>query len=109
MATDVRLEGPAQNQFEKAPATIREELKALAPKLAKDPQHGEYVPPASVHNKATLKRWQARVGPVKNLYKLEMADGWRALYTVGSRGPDRVVMILEVVRHKEYERLMGYS
>ena len=109
MATDVRLEGPAQRQFEKAPAAIQDELRERAQELAKDPQLGEYVPPASVHNKATLQRWQARVGPVKNPYKLALADGWRSLYTVGSRGPDRIVMILEVVRHKEYERLMGYS
>lgn len=109
MPADVRLEGPAQKQFKKAPASIQDELRGWARELAGDPQLGEYVPPASVHNKATLRQWQARVGPVKNLYKLELADGWRALYTIGSRGPHRIVMVLEVVRHKEYERLMGYS
>lgn len=108
MATDVRLEGPAQKQFEKAPKTIQTELRKLAPKLAADPHTGEYVPVSDVHNKATVKKWERRVGRVRNLYKLELAHGWRALYTVGSRGADRIVLILEVVDHKHYERLMGY-
>lgn len=109
MATDVRLEGPAVKQFEKAPPRVQAELRTLAGKVADDPQFGIYIPRADVFNKATWKRWEARVGKVRNLYKLELRDGWRALYTVGSRGADRVVMVLEVLDHKAYERLMGYA
>lgn len=108
MATDVLLEGPAQKQLEKAPKAIQRRLRELAPDLKEDPHAGAYVPVADVHNKETIKRWERRVGHVRNLYKLELADGWRSLYTVGSRGAGRVVMILEVVDHKQYERLMGY-
>lgn len=104
---DVRLEGPAQKQFDKAPPRVRERLRALARRLAEDAQLGEYVPVTDVYSKATLKKWERRVGKVRNLYKLELHDGWRALYTVGSRGADRLVMVLEVVDHKQYERRMG--
>lgn len=108
MATDVRLEGPAQKQFDKAPPHIQQGLRKLAPELAKDPQLGAFIPLTDVYNKATRRKWEARVGRVRNLHKVELPDGWRALYTVGSRGAERVVMILEVVDHKKYERLMGY-
>lgn len=108
MAADVRLEGPAQKQFEKAPAPVQRGLRKFAPELAADPQLGEFIPLADVHNKVTLKKWERRVGRMRNLYKLELPDGWRTLYTVGSRGAERVVMILEVVDHKQYERVMGY-
>jgi hypothetical protein len=108
LTTDVRLEGPAQKQFAKVPKPIQAELRRLASRLASDPQSGEHVPVADVHNKATVKKWERHVGRVRNLYKLTLAEGWRALYTVGSHGADRVVMILEVVDHKRYDRLMGY-
>lgn len=104
----MRLEGPAQKQFEKAPKAIQNELRKLAQDLAIDPQWGEYVPVKDVHNKSTVKKWERRIGRMRNVYKLDLADGWRALYTIGSRGADRVVMILEVVDHKQYDRLMGY-
>lgn len=108
MAIGVRLEGPAQKQFEKAPGHVQRALRKLAARLADDPQAGEYVPVSDVHNKLTIKKWERRVGRPRNLYKLELPDGWRALYTVGSRGSDRLVMVLEVVDHKQYERIMGY-
>jgi hypothetical protein len=108
VATDVQLEGPAQKQFQKALHVVQAQLRRVARALAEDPQRGEYVPVSAVHNKGTIKKWRSRVGQVRNLYRLELAEGCRGLYTVGSRGPDRVVMILEVVDHKQYERLMGY-
>lgn len=108
MATGVLLEGSAQKQFEKAPKAVQRQLRELAGNLVEDPHAGEYVPVADVHNKGTVKKWERRVGRVRNLYKLELSDGWRALYTVGSRGAERVVMVLEVIDHKQYERLMGY-
>lgn len=109
MATDVRLEGAAIKQFEKAPTALQAEVRRVAKVLAANPQAGEYVPLKDVFNKATLKTWTARVGKPSNLYKVELRDGWRLLYTVGSRGPERVILVLEVVDHKRYERLIGYS
>lgn len=109
MPTDVRLAGAAIKQFDKAPEAIRSAIRQVARRLAENPQSGEYVPVKDVFNKATRKAWVARVGPLSNLYKVELRDGWRLLYTVGSRGPERVVMVLAVVDHKGYERLMGDS
>jgi len=109
LPTDVRLDGPAQKQFEDAPTSVQAALRVRAADLAQDPQAGEYVPILKVPSKLTVKKWTARVGRLTNLYKVELPSGWRALYTVGSRGPERVVLILEVVDHKKYERLMGYG
>lgn len=108
MATDVVLEGSAQKQFQKAPKPIQGALRDRAQHLARNPQAGEYVPLAQVPKKATVKKWERRVGRMRNLYKLELPDGWRALYTIGSRGADRIVLVLEVLDHKQYERAMGY-
>jgi len=95
--------------FEKAPSPISAETRRTAKALAVNPQAGECVPLKDVLNKATRKTWTARVGKITNLYKVELRDGWRMLYTVGSRGPERIVLVLELVDHKQYERLMGHS
>ncbi len=83
-------------------------MRRKAKNLAKDPQSGTFLPVARVP-KATLRRWEARVGRVTNLYKLDLPGAWRALYTIGSEGPLRVVLVLEVRRHRDYERVLGFS
>ena len=87
---EVRIEAPhAESQFRGAPADVRESLRRQARMLAHDPQHGTFIAIRQVP-KETLRRWQARVGAVLNLWKLDLPQGWRALYTVGSDGPLRV-------------------
>ena len=78
---------------------MQEALRRKAKDLAKDPQAGTFVSVTRVP-KATMRRWGARVGKVTNLYKLDLPGAWRALYTIGSDGPLRVVLVLEVLRRK---------
>jgi hypothetical protein len=107
--TEVRIESPhAEDQFRGAPSAVQEALRRQARTLAGDPQHGTFIAVGRVP-KETLRRWQARVGALPNLWKVDLPDGWRALYTIGSDGPLRVVIVIEVVRHKEYDRLLGYK
>ena len=108
-APEVRIESPhAEEQFRGAPREVQDALRRQARALSHDPQHGTFVALSRVP-KETVRRWQARVGAMQNLWKLDLPQGWRALYTVGSEGPLRVVIVLEVVRHKDYERLLGYK
>lgn len=39
----------------------------------------------------------------------DLPGAWRALYTIGSDGPLRVALVVEVLRHQDYERVLGYS
>lgn len=106
---EVRIEAPhAEGQFRGAPREVQDALRRRARRLAQDPQHGTFIAIGRVP-KDTVRRWQARVGTVPNLYKLDLPQGWRALYTVGSGGSLRVVLVLEILRHKEYDQLLGYS
>lgn len=101
------LEEHAARQDQSAPKSVHEALRRKADRLKEDPQTGTYVSPSRVP-KSTKRRWERRVGPVTNLYKLDLPRAWRVLYTVGSEGADRAVLILEIVNHTEYERLLGY-
>lgn len=105
---EVRLEAHAAKQFSRAPRPVQQDLRRKAKQLAHDPQRGTFIGIRRVP-KTTLAKWDARVGVQLNLYKLDLSGGWRALYAVGSDGPLRVVVILEVVDHKEYDRLLGYG
>ena len=47
---------------------------------------------------------------VNNLWRLELPDGWRALYTIASRPAGQPeIMVLRILSHKDYDRLFGYS
>jgi hypothetical protein len=106
---EVRLESPhAERQFREAPREVQKALRRKAQEVAADPQLGTFVAMTRVP-RSTRQKWERRVGPVQNLYKLDLPGAWRALYTIGSDGPLRVVLVLEVLRHKEYERVLGYS
>ena len=87
---------------------MQEALRRKAKDLADDPQARTFVSVTRVP-KATLRTWEARVGKVTNLYKLDLPGAWRALYTIGSDGPLRVVLVVEVLCHRDYERVSGYS
>lgn len=46
---------------------------------------------------------------LSNLFKLDLKGGWRLTYTIVSELNQRVVVVLEVLSHKEYGRRFGYS
>jgi len=47
--------------------------------------------------------------PIGNVWRFELPLAYRGVYTVHSApGPGTVVLILEILSHKEYERLFGY-
>lgn len=109
---DVGVDHPhAAKQFQNAPEDIQTKLRQLSPILEDDPQAGTYISSNKVYNAGTIPRWTRRLGfEPPNLFKLDLPSAWRALYTVTSDVPSggKLVLIIEIVDHKEYERLMGY-
>lgn len=109
VAYEVVLEDPhASRQFERAPKAVRDGLRRRAGTLAENPQRGTYARLSRVPRE-TRQRWEARVGPLENLYKVELPGAWRALYTHGTKKGRALVVILEVVDHTTYDRLLGYG
>ena len=43
-----------------------------------------------------------------NLWKLNLPNGWRLLYTVRTVPGNITIFVLDVVNHREYERIFGY-
>ncbi len=73
-------------------------------RLEKDVTAGDQVPKS--HIPEALKR---KYG-IDNLWRLELPEGWRALYTIASRPSEgTTVIVLRILSHAEYDRLFGYS
>lgn len=45
---------------------------------------------------------------VNNLYKYDLPNAWRLLYSLGKEGIEIIAIILEWCSHKEYERIFKY-
>lgn len=46
---------------------------------------------------------------VTNLYRREIGGNHRLIYTIRGRKEDKVYQLLDLLTHKEYDRLFGYS
>jgi hypothetical protein len=77
---------------------IARRARALKPVLLLDCLHGEVVRKSSIP-----KTLQARY-ELGNLYVEDLPSFWRLLYTVVNRGGRRVIVVVEIVSHKEYSR-----
>lgn len=70
--------------------------------LIKDPLCGIRVP-ARLFPKEYVQKYG-----ITNLWKYDLPNGWRLLYTVVGNEVKIVSVILEWMTHKEYERRFGY-
>jgi mRNA-degrading endonuclease RelE of RelBE toxin-antitoxin system len=58
------------------------------------------------------KPWPAkynRTHEVSNLYRCEIGGNHRLIYTIRGRQEDKVYQLLDLLTHKQYDRLFGYS
>ncbi|MFB0554213.1 MAG: hypothetical protein ACETWQ_12975 [Phycisphaerae bacterium] len=53
------------------------------------------------------KKYVKRYG-INNLYKYDLPNAWRLLYSLGREGIEIIAIILEWCSHKEYERIFKY-
>lgn len=70
--------------------------------LKNNPLYGTRVPSQQVP-KEYVKRYQ-----VTNLWKCDLPNAWRLIYTIKGDDVEIVSMILEWMTHKEYERRFNY-
>ena len=48
---------------------------------------------------------------ITNLFRVELPDFWRMLYTLtaGSSGIEIIVLVLDIINHKKYDKKFGYK
>jgi len=73
-------------------------------RIAQDPTVGDSI------RKSLIPKVLVRQYGVDNLWRLELPEAWRVLYSIAAKpGQEPQVFILRILTHKEYDRLFGYA
>ena len=54
------------------------------------------------------RAYSERYGPITNLWKYNLPDAWRLIYTIKNDKINVLSILLEWMDHKNYERRLGY-
>lgn len=85
------------------------ELKNLKDQLLKTFKHLKQDPFCGIHiAKKLIPHTYVKKYPIANVWKYDLPDGWRLLYSVASDETNLLVIILEWLSHKEYEKRFNY-
>ena len=71
--------------------------------LKENPQYGEPI------SKKLIPKTLIVEYNIKNLYRIELSNYWRMLYTLEGTQVEILLFVLNIVDHKEYNRLFGYK
>ena len=69
--------------------------------LKQNPQYGDPVP------KKLIPAVFLKMG-IQNLYRVELSNYWRMLYTLEGNNVEILVFVLSITDHKGYNKLFGY-
>ena len=70
--------------------------------LKENPQYGDPIA------KDLIPKNFRKLG-IQNLYRVELSNYWRALYTIEGTRVEIFLFVLSIVDHKEYNKLFGYK
>lgn len=110
MGKEVRvfLKGQAKEAYlrlkgrgDKEAAALLSSFERVKELLKENPQYGDPI------RKALIPKRFLEMG-IKNLYRVELANYWRLLYTLEGTHVEILLFVLAMTDHKEYDRLFGY-
>lgn len=105
----VLLKGQAKEKFielesksDKISISVLNSIKRVKDILINNPQHGDPI------KKELIPIELKQIG-IRNLYRLELSDFWRLLYTLEGNEAQIFLFILKIINHDEYNKLFGYK
>jgi len=103
------LKGQAKDAFIELKKRDDKEAKILLSSLARikeilkdNPQFGDPI------SKDKIPKEFKKIG-VRNLYRVELSNYWRGLYTLEGNTLEIFLFVLNMVNHKDYNRIFGYK
>jgi len=97
-ATYVRIKGPRTED-----EMLRVRLDRAFGDLEKDACCGLQI------RKGLIPKEYVRKYGINNLWKYNLPDGWRLIYSIGADDAGVLSIVLEWMDHKNYERRFGYK
>ena len=83
--------------------TLLRSINRVKEELKQNPFAGEQVPKKQIPGKYVLKY------DVDNLWRIELADRWRLVYTITGNQLEIINFVLDIFNHKFYDKVFGYK
>ncbi len=106
----VILKGQAKESYlelkkrnDKDSRTLLKSIERTRDILKENPQFGIPIPKKQIPAKLIVEY------DIKNLYRVELSNYWRMLYTIEGNQVEIFLFVLNIVDHKEYNKLFGYK
>lgn len=103
------LKGQAEESYlllkqrkDKEATSILNSFERIKGILKQNPQYGDPIP------KRLIPKSLIELG-IKNLYRTELSNYWRMLYTIEGTKVEIFLFVLNIVDHKDYNKLFGYK
>lgn len=116
--TKVILTGEAKEEFGQLNAVVGDEIargitssdyhtllnsiKQKIELLKANPEYGIHIP------KDRIPKEYIRDYDVTNLWKVNLSDGWRMIYTIRGSEVEIISLVLDIMNHRDYEKKFGY-
>jgi len=104
----ILLKGQAKENYielkkrnDKEAHTILSSFERVKEILKENPQYGDPIP------KRLIPDEMIKHG-IQNLYRVELSNYWRMLYTIEGNKVEIFLFVLKLFNHKEYNKLFGY-
>ena len=91
-----------KNQTDKESQSLLNSIERITEILKSNPQYGDTI------SKRLIPKSLITEG-IQNLYRVELSNFWRMLYTIEGTKIEILVFVLKIMNHKEYDKLFGYK
>lgn len=105
----ILLKGQAKESYlelkkrnDKESKSILNSIDRIKEILKENPQFGDPI------RKELIPRFMKKQG-IQNLYRVELSNFWRMLYTIEGNRVEIFLFVLNIMNHKNYNKLFGYK
>ena len=105
----ILLKGQAKDSYlelkkrtDKESQTILNSIERIKAILKDNPQFGDPIAKKIIPK-------SLRVRGIQNLYRVELSNYWRMLYTIEGSKVEIFLFVLNIIDHKDYNKLFGYK
>ncbi|MBI3051708.1 hypothetical protein HYY74_04600 [Candidatus Woesearchaeota archaeon] len=91
-----------KKRADKEAESILNSIERIKGILKENPQYGQPI------SKKLIPKTFLKIG-IQNLYRVELSNYWRMLYTIEGNNVEILLFVLTITDHKGYNKLFGYK
>jgi len=91
-----------KSRTDKEAQSLLNSIERVTKILKNNPQFGDPIQKRLIPNSLTKEG-------IQNLYRIELSNFWRMLYTIEGTQIEILVFVLKIMHHKEYNKLFSYK